>query len=174
MNATTAASAAPGETPQDAGTPSLFIQNATTAEQHASNVRFQLDNVNGFLCMGRGGKNSGLYAARAKAECCLRSAELLLARLEAEVRDLDKTKQCGETESQASLISSAPAGATPAPATNLKEFNAHDAQLNDLGAMVVNLRALGSPGAATASSVVAALPRLTAAQHNAFPKGRWQ
>ena len=88
---------------------------------------------------------------------------------------------CGEPKSQVSLISSAPAGATPAPATTpnpparpvaLKEQTADAGRAALLGAMQHNIRAPGFPSAATSSGVGAPL-RLTAAQHNTFPKGRW-
>ena len=65
---------------------------------------------------------------------------------------------CGEVENRASLISSALVGATPAPATNFTSGPLAQGETN---------------GVAMPSSGVATPPRLTAAQHNAFPKGRW-
>ena len=55
-----------------------FIPNAETAEQHLSNVQFQLENVQGWLNHGQ------REQARIKAESLLASAQDLLAALEKE------------------------------------------------------------------------------------------
>lgn len=60
-----------------------FIRNAVGAKDHAHNVQFQVEEVAFWL------KRNELHAAKAKADCCLRSAVMLVARLEADLRAAD-------------------------------------------------------------------------------------
>jgi hypothetical protein len=57
-----------------------YIPDAHTPEEHANNCQFQLINVVGWLGLG------DREAARIKATCLLRSAEALVAELEALAR----------------------------------------------------------------------------------------
>jgi hypothetical protein len=54
---------------------SVFYINAKTPKEHASNVRFQLENVEGWLGVEE------LECARIKAECLLNDAQKLVASL---------------------------------------------------------------------------------------------
>ena len=60
-----------------------YIPHPMTPEEHANNVRFQLDNIDGFLKLD--GQFGGSAAALAKAECLFESAALLKASLQSRI-----------------------------------------------------------------------------------------
>lgn len=65
---------------------SRYLFAPQTVDDYIGNVRFQLDNVEGYVLIA-GDRKEVLTPARIKAECLLRAAEALLAKLEAECRE---------------------------------------------------------------------------------------
>lgn len=66
-----------------------FIRQPVTTEEFISNVRFQLDNVDGYQQMHRDGLDPENAGARIKANCLLDAAAALVAHFQS--RDTETT-----------------------------------------------------------------------------------
>jgi len=59
-------------------TPKAYIIDASTPEELASNCRFQLENVEGWIAQATRGRAGAMEVAAIKAECLLTAVQLLV------------------------------------------------------------------------------------------------